>query len=98
MQMPPNSRATGEPGNNHGKILKELEQLAHTAPTAQTLMQGTVNKLRESLVWCNWIAFYLVDARNPRMLLMGPCSGMDTPHKSISFDEGLCGAAASTGK
>lgn len=79
-------------------ILEEFEQLAASKPTAESLMKSVANRLREAIVRFNWVAFYVVDSTNPRMLLLGPYSGMDTPNTRISFGEGICGAAASSGK
>jgi L-methionine (R)-S-oxide reductase len=82
----------------HDKIVGELEQQAIRAPTAEALMQGMANLLRATMVRCNWVAFYVVSRDKPRMLILGPYSGMDTPHEQIPFEKGICGAAASTGK
>src|SRR5437773_4950161 len=34
----------------------------------------------------------------PRMLVLGPFQGAMTPHTRIPLNQGICGAAASTGK
>jgi GAF domain-containing protein len=82
----------------YSKILEEFEQLALSASTPESLMQKIAIRLREDLVRVNWVAFYVVDSKNPRMLRLGPYSGMDIPNQLIPFDSGICGAAASAGK
>jgi GAF domain-containing protein len=56
------------------------------------------SRLREAVVRFNWVAFYLVADGRPRMLVLGPFSGIDSPHKEIPFGRGVCGAAAASGK
>jgi GAF domain-containing protein len=84
--------------DTYNEMLAEFEQLAARAPTAEFLMQNLANRLRQSIVRFNWVAFYTVDTKNRTMLLLGPYSGMDTPNARISFSEGICGAVASSGK
>jgi len=59
----------------YDKILKEIEKLALEAPTADALMRSIANRLRESLLRCNWVAFYIVSSDNGTMLVLGPYSG-----------------------
>jgi L-methionine (R)-S-oxide reductase len=82
----------------YSAVLEEFELLAAHAPTAESLMRSIANRLREAMVRFNWVAFYMVDRTSPRMLLLGPYSGMDTPNARIPFDQGICGAVASSGK
>jgi len=82
----------------YSKLLEEFRQHALTTSTPESLMQKIEDRLRESLVRINWVVFYVVDSKNPRMLQLGPYSGMDTPTKLIPFESGICGAAASAGK
>jgi GAF domain-containing protein len=46
----------------------------------------------------NWVGFYLVDAADPGVLLVGPFAGSFTPNARIPLGTGLCGAAASSGQ
>jgi GAF domain-containing protein len=61
-------------------------------------MQHISDRLHNELVRYNWVGFYLVDPADPHYLLLGPYSGLFTPHVRISLVQGLCGAAASLGK
>ena len=61
-------------------------------------MQHISDCLHEQLVRYNWVGFYLVDKKDPKVLVLGPFSGADTPHTRIPVSQGLCGAAATTGR
>jgi L-methionine (R)-S-oxide reductase len=82
----------------YNEMIEEFELLAANSPTAEFLMQNLANRLRQAIVRFNWVAFYMGDTKNRTMLLLGPYSGMDTPNARISFNEGICGAVASSGK
>ena len=78
--------------------LAELKRFAASAVSAEALMQRISDCLHEKMVRYNWVGFYMVDKADPKVLVLGPFSGTFTPHERIPFDQGLCGAAASTGK
>jgi putative methionine-R-sulfoxide reductase with GAF domain len=61
-------------------------------------MQHISDHLHNELVRYNWVGFYLADPADPNYLLLGPHSGVFTPHIKIALNQGLCGAAASLGK
>jgi len=82
----------------HEDFLAEFEVLASSGVTGTSLMQRISNRLHEELVRYNWVGFYLVDANDPGVLVLGPYAGTDTPHKRIPLNQGLCGAAASLKK
>jgi L-methionine (R)-S-oxide reductase len=82
----------------HEKLLKEFQQLATTAASAEILMQRISQRLHESMTRYNWVGFYLVDPADPNILLVGPFVGSFTPNARIPLDTGLCGAAARTGQ
>ena len=82
----------------HEDFLAEFEVLASSGVTGTSLMQRISNRLHEELVRYNWVGFYLVDANDPSVLVLGPYAGTDTPHKRIPLNQGLCGAAASLKK
>ncbi len=82
----------------HEDFLAEFEVLASSGVIGTSLMQRISNRLHEELVRYNWVGFYLVDANDPSVLVLGPYAGTDTPHKRILLNQGLCGAAASLKK
>ncbi|HWY53796.1 MAG TPA: GAF domain-containing protein [Terriglobales bacterium] len=61
-------------------------------------MQHISDRLHEQLVRYNWVGFYLIDKKDPKVLVLGPFSGADTLHTRIPLSQGLCGAAATTGR
>jgi len=80
----------------HEELLKEFQNFAKTAPTANAVMEQIVHRLHEKMTRYNWVGFYLVDPANDGILLVGPFSGSFTPNARIPLDTGLCGAAATT--
>jgi L-methionine (R)-S-oxide reductase len=81
-------------------VKKEIDQLAASALTAEKLMQGMVKKLNERMLKYNWVGFYMLENKPGQMaiLVLGPYVGAMTPHTRIPLNQGICGAAASTGK
>jgi GAF domain-containing protein len=62
-------------------------------------MAGMVEVLHTRMLKYNWVGFYMMEAgAQPPMLVLGPFQGAMTPHTRIPLHEGICGAAASTGK
>jgi L-methionine (R)-S-oxide reductase len=82
----------------HDELLREFQDFASHAPTAESMMQHICHTLHEKMTRYNWIGFYLVDPSDPGVLLVGPFVGSFTPNARIPLDTGLCGAAASTGQ
>jgi L-methionine (R)-S-oxide reductase len=81
------------------EIRAELSSLAQAAPTAQDLMQSMVKLLHERMLRYNWVGFYLLEpGAQPPMLVLGAFEGAMTPHTRIPLNQGICGAAASSGQ
>ena len=83
------------------EIARELDQMAADAPSAEDLMTYIVGRLKENLPKYNWVGFYMIEkpaspADEP-MLVLGPYVGAVTPHTRIPLNQGICGAAASSG-
>lgn len=82
-------------------ILDELERFSLRARTSEELMREIVSRLAQ-LPTFKWVGFYMIElcrASEPeKMLVLGPFVGADTPHKRIPLNQGICGAAASSGK
>lgn len=81
-------------------VKKEIDHLASTALSAEELMQGMVKKLNERMLKYNWVGFYMLEhtPSQPPMLVLGPFVGAMTPHTRIPLNQGICGAAATSGK
>jgi len=83
---------------SHRELLAEFEGIARAGSKPNELMQHISERLHNELLRYNWVGFYLVDPTDPNYLLLGPHSGLTTPHVRISLIRGLCGAAASLRK
>jgi len=81
----------------HEEILRELEEFAKTA-TAKAVMEKITERLHEKMARYNWVGFYLVNAADPNLLMVGPYVGSFTPNERIPLDTGLCGLAARSRK
>jgi L-methionine (R)-S-oxide reductase len=82
------------------ELAKELTTLAGAAESADDLMSIIVGRLKERLPHYDWVGFYMIEkggmGEEP-MLVIGPYVGAITPHTRIPLNQGICGAAASTG-
>jgi L-methionine (R)-S-oxide reductase len=82
-------------------LLQELEETAQSAANVAELMSKIVERLAEFPRY-NWVGFYMIERGQPgepeQMLVLGPFTGADTPHKRIPLNRGICGAAAASGK
>ena len=81
------------------EVRNEITDLAETAPTANDLMRSMVKLLHDRMLKYNWVGFYMLEpGAQPPVLLLGPFEGAMTPHVRIPLNEGICGAAASSGQ
>lgn len=82
-------------------LAKELSALADTTGDAEELMSIIAGRLQERLPHFNWVGFYMIEESNDGgepMLVLGPYVGAITPHTRIPLNQGICGAAASSGR
>ena len=96
--VPPSAGKKGSSMASHDELLKEFQDFAKTAPSADKLMERMVHRLHEQMARYNWAGFYLVDTTDPGVLVVGPFAGSFTPNARIPLGQGLCGAAARTGE
>lgn len=81
------------------ELIAELDKLSGKAASADALMKSIVTLLHEKLTRYNWVGFYMLElAGDPNILVLGPFRGTMTPHTRIPLNQGICGAAASSGK
>src|SRR5579864_1583095 len=82
-----------------GEVRKEASDLAQAAPTASDLMHRMVKLLHHRVQKYNWVGFYMLEpGAQPPMLVLGAFEGAMTPHIRIPLNQGICGAAASSGQ
>ena len=82
-------------------VKTEIDWYAEKARSADDLMERIVKCLHERLVKYNWVGFYMIEESKPGgppVLVLGHFQGAMTPHTRIELNQGICGAAASTGK
>jgi L-methionine (R)-S-oxide reductase len=81
------------------EVRKEVDRLNSQAAPPDQLMDGITRLLRERMLKYNWVGFYMLEpGANPPMLVLGHYQGTMTPHTRIALNQGICGAAASSGK
>ena len=62
-------------------------------------MQGVCKLLHERMLKYNWVGFYMLEpGAQPPVLVLEAFVGAMTPHTRIPLNQGICGAAASSGK
>jgi|SRR6185369_13466282 L-methionine (R)-S-oxide reductase len=81
------------------EIASELQHVADTAPSLQDLMTEIVERLQRHMSKYNWVGFYMIDRSESGapVLVLGPYIGATTTHTRIPLNQGICGAAASSG-
>jgi L-methionine (R)-S-oxide reductase len=81
------------------EVKREFERLARSTTSARDLMEKLVKLLHARMLKYNWVGFYMLDnSVTPPVLQLGAFQGAMTPHTRIPLHQGICGAAASTGK
>jgi GAF domain-containing protein len=81
-------------------VKKEALDVARRAVTAEDLMSQVVKLLHDRMLKYNWVGFYMIEQASTGVtqLALGEFEGAMTPHTHIQLNQGICGAAASTGK
>ena len=81
------------------EVRSEIGALATSSPTAQELMWTMVKLLHDKMLKYNWVGFYMLEpGAQPPVLVLGAFEGAMTPHTRIPLNQGICGAAASSGQ
>jgi L-methionine (R)-S-oxide reductase len=81
------------------EVRREIGRLHSEARTADQLMEGICALLNQHMLKYNWVGFYMLEpGANPPVLVLGHYRGAMTPHTRIPLNQGICGAAASSGK
>jgi len=81
-------------------VRQEVTRAAQAATSAKDLMFRIVKLLHERMLKYNWVGFYMIERNSgqPPALVLGQFEGAMTPHTRIPLHQGICGAAASSGK
>jgi len=86
-------------GTRIEEVRNEITALAETAYAAKDLMRGVCQLLHERMLKYNWVGFYMLEpGASPPVLVLEAFVGAMTPHTRIPLNQGLGGAAASSGK
>ncbi len=93
--------AVSDPSGIFPQLIKELDALANQAGSPAELMDQVVELLHQRIPKYNWVGFYMIEHSAPGekdVLALGPFVGAMTPHTRIPLNQGICGAAASSGR
>jgi L-methionine (R)-S-oxide reductase len=81
------------------EVRDSVDRLYSEGRGADRLMEGITELLNEQMLKYNWVGFYMLEeGTNPGVLVLGHYRGAMTPHTRIPLNQGICGAAASSGK
>jgi L-methionine (R)-S-oxide reductase len=81
------------------EVRNEIAAVASAVPSAKVLMQTICHLLHERMLKYNWVGFYMLEpGAQPPILVLDSFVGAMTPHTRIPLNQGICGAAASSGK
>jgi L-methionine (R)-S-oxide reductase len=81
------------------EVRNEASEIAKAIPTARDLMQRMVKLLHHRMLKYNWVGFYMLEpGAHPPVLVLAAFEGAMTPHTRIPLNQGICGAAASSGQ
>jgi len=81
------------------EVRNEVSTLAEAATTAPVLMHAVCKLLHERMLKYNWVGFYMLEpGTQPPVLVLEAFVGAMTPHTRIPLNQGICGAAASSGR
>src|SRR3984893_8816101 len=81
------------------EVRNELISISQGSTPAKVLMEAVCKLLHERMLKYNWVGFYMLEpGAQPPMLVLEAFVGAMTPHTRIPLNQGICGAAASSGK
>ncbi len=84
--------------SKHQELLDEFDESAQSHAGVKPLMQHIAQQLHDAMTRYNWVGFYLLELPSRDALVVGPYAGSFQPTPRITLDQGLCGAAATSGK
>jgi L-methionine (R)-S-oxide reductase len=94
-----NIMATTSTSEKYVEARKAVERLSSDARSSDQLMKDITVLLNQQMLKYNWVGFYMLEpGTKPPVLVLGHYQGAMTPHTRIPLNQGICGAAASSGK
>lgn len=88
--------AVGQIVKTQSEVVAAVRDLSARAADSQELMQDVARLLAAERPHYSWTGFYLMEGADT--LVLGPYHGKPSPHARIPLNQGICGAAASTGE
>lgn len=83
-------------GPDHTGALEALDRILNRESEADEVLRRTVELLHDRFDHYSWVGIYLVEGDD---LVLGPWKGPEaTEHVRIPIGEGICGAAAASGR
>ena len=82
------------------EVVRKIDDILSAVHSEEELLDSICALLHETMLRYNWVGFYMLE-REPGaepMLVLGPFRGSMTPHTRIPLNQGICGAAVSSGK
>ena len=81
------------------EIKKGADQLAASSKSAEEFLSAIVKLLHQNMLKYNWVGCYMLEPGADRpVLVLREYQGAMTPHTRIPLNEGICGAAVSSGQ
>src|ERR1700740_1345820 len=81
------------------EVRDAVDRLNSETLSADQFMQRISLLLNEKMLKYSWVGFYMLEAgAQPPVFVLGHFQGGMTPHTRIHLNQGICGAAASSGK
>src|SRR5215831_425453 len=78
---------------------REVDRVFAQAGNANEFMDDITRLLHSKILKYNWVGFYMLEpGTTPPVLVLGHFQGAMTPHVRIPLNQGICGAAASSGR
>ena len=94
MQSVTDARDDGSAMNSDA-IIDAIGGFTSSAPNLKLLLRATVELLHQQRPYYHWVGIYFLEGE---ALILGPYVGKPSPHTRIPLQQGICGAAASTGE
>lgn len=79
-------------------LLEEVQGIVGEEGERDEKLKIICELLKDRIPYYDWVGFYLVDAEQKDLLVLGPFIGEPTEHKKITFGQGICGQAAALKK
>ena len=81
------------------EVREAIDRLNAESRSADRFMNGITLLLNEKMLKYSWVGFYMLEpGTQPPALVLETFVGAMTPHTRIPLHQGICGAAASSGK